>query len=210
MAKPIKSILGKVKRRTPAQSLLIIVGVTFGVLILGTIILVVDGLRDELGKADTALVLGSKVELDGRPSARLRARLDRTLALYREGYFPFVIVSGGVGKEGFDEAAVMKDYLVVQGIPADRIKTDSGGVTTFASARNTRLIAQKKKFGSVLVVSQYFHLPRARLALKRFGMHTVYSAHAHYYEGRDVYSSLREAVGYADYFFRQYPEAARE
>ena len=181
---------------------------TAALFILGTTILVVAGLSDSIGTADIALVLGSKVELDGTPSPRLRARLDRTLELYRAGYFPAVIASGGTGKEGFDEASVMRDYLVAHGIPSDRVIVDSHGTTTFMSAKNTLDIARQRKLNSVFVVSQYFHLPRARLALKRLGISTVYSAHAHFFEGRDIYSSLRELLGYLSYLFRHYDSNA--
>ena len=153
-------------------------GAAIGLVVLGTVILAVAGLHDRLGRADVGLVLGSKVELDGTPSGRLRARLDRTLELHRAGYFPFVIVSGGTGGEGYDEALVMRDYLVSQGVPADHVIMDSGGTTTFASAQHAIRIAREHRFESIFVVSQYFHLPRARLALQRFGVLTVYSAHA--------------------------------
>jgi vancomycin permeability regulator SanA len=179
--------------------------VVLGILFFGTAILVIAGLNDDLGHADVALVLGSKVETDGTPSARLRARLDQTLACYRAGYFPEVIVSGGIGKEGHDEAAVMRDYLVGHGIPAEHILMDNNGITTFASARNTRDIAQQVNFHTVFVISQYFHIPRARLALHRFGFATVYSVHAPYFEERDVYSAPREFLGYLSYLVRRYP-----
>ena len=179
-------------------------GAAAALLIIGTAILVVAGFNDSIGAADIALVLGSKVELDGKPSPRLRARLDRTLELYRAGYFPAVIASGGTGKEGHDEASVMKDYLVAHGIPSDRVIVDSGGTTTFLSAKNTFDIARQQKLNSVFVVSQYFHLPRARLALNRFGISQVYSAHARFFEVRDLYSSVRELFGYLSYFFRRY------
>ena len=172
--------------------------------VLATGWLVCDGLTDRLGHADVALVLGSKVELDGKPSVRLRARLDRAAELYKGGYFPWIIVSGGLGKEGFDEAVVMRDYLVAQGLPADRLILDSHGDTTFASAQNTRTIATQRHFKSVLVVSQYFHLPRSRLALQRCGFGPVYSAHARLFEGRDVYSSLRDTLGWIAYRFRSF------
>jgi uncharacterized SAM-binding protein YcdF (DUF218 family) len=55
---------------------------------------------------------------------------------------------------------------------------------------------------SALVVSQYFHVPRMRLAMKRSGVATVFSAHARYFELRDVYSTAREVVGYGAYFLR--------
>ncbi|MDR3403028.1 MAG: YdcF family protein [Chthoniobacter sp.] len=184
--------------------MLLALGVIAGLLLLETGILVAAGLHDEMGKADAALVLGSKVERDGTPSPRLRARLDETLELYRAGYFPTIIASGGVGKEGYDEAAVMRDYLVAHGVPKDHIIVDSNGMTTFASARNTLQIARERKFGSVFVISQYFHIPRTRLALSRFGISTIYSAHAPYFEIRDFYSSPRELFGYLSYFFRSY------
>src|SRR5215213_1653173 len=75
---------------------------------LAATLIVADGLNDDIQAADVAIVPGNTVEKDGRPSARLGARLDQTVALYRQGLFPDVIVSGGVGSEGFDEAEVMK------------------------------------------------------------------------------------------------------
>ena len=81
---------------------------------------------------------------------------------------------------------------------------DGKGDTTFMSARNTLEIMRKRELGSVLVVSQYFHLPRSRMALKRFGITTVYSAHAHLFELRDFYSAPRELFGFLSYFFRKY------
>ena len=92
--------------------------------IVAVVALVSDGLTDELGKADAGLVLGNTVEREGKPSARLRARLDRALALHREGYFPLIVVSGAVGKEGHDEPAEMQDYLVKRGVPPDHVAVD--------------------------------------------------------------------------------------
>ena len=192
------------KRSCLRRWLFILCSVSVTGLLLGTAILVISGFNDQVGKADIALVLGNKVESDGTPSPRLRARLDKTLELYREGYFPMVIASGGLGKEGFDEAIVMKDYLVAHGIPQERVIVDSLGSTTFMSAKNTRDIARKLKITRVLVISQYYHLPRARLALERFGIPELYSAHARFFEARDVYSSVREFFGYLNYLFRSY------
>jgi vancomycin permeability regulator SanA len=187
------------------QLVVIALGSAFAVLLVGTVTIAVAGLNDDLGKADVGLVLGNKVELDGTPSLRLQARLDKTLELYRAGFFSTVITSGGLGKEGYDEALVMRDYLVSHGIPSDRVIVDNGGNSTYLSAKNTLRIAQEQKLHSVLVVTQYFHVPRARLALERFGFTTVYSAHARFFEIRDVFSSPREFVGYVSYLLRPYP-----
>jgi uncharacterized SAM-binding protein YcdF (DUF218 family) len=144
------------------------------------------------------------VQPDGRPSPRLRARLDRALELYRENMFEKIIVSGGIGKEGFDEAAAMGDYLASHGVPRERIIQDNEGVTTYASAANALRILREQKLTGVLVVSQYFHVPRTKLALRKFGIAPVYSAHARYFEARDVYSIARELVAYIQYSCRGY------
>ena len=172
--------------------------------LLGAAVLVVAGFRDDLGKTDVALVLGSKVELDGKPSPGLQARLDRTLELYRAGWFPEIVVSGGLGKEGFDEAAVMADYLVVHGVPRERVIQDGAGNTTFDSAVNLRRLARERNWKSVFVVTQYFHVPRSRLAVGEVGFREVHSAHARIIEVRDLYSVPREVAGYVSYWFRHY------
>jgi vancomycin permeability regulator SanA len=169
---------------------------------LAATLIVADGLTDDIHAADVAIVPGNTVEKDGRPSARLSARLDQTVALYRQGLFPNVIVSGAVGSEGFDEAQVMKRYLVENGVPEGSIHIDSGGATTHLTARNASRMMGENGWQSALVVSQYFHVPRTRLALKRSGVAPVFSAHAQYFELRDVYSIAREVVGYGTYLLR--------
>ena len=164
--------------------------------------IIVSGLRDDIARSDVGLVLGNKVELDGTPSPRLRARLDRTLELFRGGFFPSIIVSGGTGKEGFDEAAVMRDYLISHGVPASAVITESHGDTTFASAVNTARIAKERGFKSVFVVTQYFHVPRARLALRNCNITDIHSAHARFFEWGDFLSVPRDTIGYGSYLFR--------
>ena len=170
--------------------------------IVAATLIVADGLIDDIHAADVAIVPGNTVEKDGRPSARLSARLDQTVALYRRGLFPDVIVSGGVGSEGFDEAEVMKRYLVENGVPEGRIHVDSGGATSHLTARNASRMMRENGWRSAMVVSQYFHVPRMRLALERSGVTPVFSSHARYFELRDVYSIAREVVGYGSYLLR--------
>ena len=162
------------------------------------------GLCDELGDSELGLVLGNTVEPDGHPSARLQARLDEALTLRHLGYFQWIIVSGGVDPNGHDEAAVMRDYLVARGVPVEYVLVDSAGSNTYESARHTAQIMRERRWKGVCVVTQYFHVPRARLALRRFGVQDVSGAHARFFEGRDVYSTAREVVGYVEYAFRRY------
>ncbi len=165
----------------------------------------VAGMSDDLRPSDVGIVLGSKVELSGQPSARLAARLDRGASLYSEGVFKRLIVSGGTGVEGFDEAAVMRDYLLRKGVPGKAIIVDSGGATTEASAVNCAALMRAHGFKSVTIVTQYFHVPRTRLALRANGIARIHSAHARYFELRDLYSITREVAALPVYWLKPRP-----
>jgi uncharacterized SAM-binding protein YcdF (DUF218 family) len=167
-----------------------------------TAVLVRAGLQDDLERSDVGVVLGARVGPDGRPSPYLAARLDETLVLYRRGLFRSVIVSGGTGREGVDEARAMAAYLVARGVPAAAILVDSHGDTTMATARNAAALMKAHGWRSVLVISQYFHVPRARLAFEKAGAPVIHWAHAHYFGWRDFYSVPREVVGYGVYLIR--------
>src|SRR5690348_13263625 len=95
----------------------------------------VTGLHDDIASSDMAVVLGSKVLPDGTASPRLRARLDTALRLWKAHEARFIFVSGGVGKEGFDEGRVMQRYLIEAGVPEEWIITDSAGNNTYLTAR---------------------------------------------------------------------------
>ena len=172
---------------------------------MGSLAVAWSGLSDHIHPADVGVVLASKVESDGRPKPSLCARLDKTLELYRKGMFPFVIVSGGID-HGWDEAAVMKQYLVGHGVPEERIWADNKGVNTYYTAKNTARFMAGHGMKSVLVITQYFHVPRSRLALERFGVSPVYSAHANFFHVRDLLWVPRDAVGYGYYWLRSYPK----
>ncbi len=167
--------------------------------VIHAIAITVDGLRDELNKADVAVVLGNKVEVSGAPSPTLKGRLDRTVELYTSGYFDSIIVSGGVGKEGHDEAFVMKEYLVEKGVPHDIIIADSNGYNTALTAENSRQIMEEQGFESLMIITQFFHISRSKLAFKQQGLTEIYGAHAKDFFVRDIYSVFREFFAYYKY-----------
>jgi uncharacterized SAM-binding protein YcdF (DUF218 family) len=57
-----------------------------------------------------------------------------------------------------------------------------------------RLRTARNTAKSALVVTRYLHIPRSRYALQRAGIHRVSTAHARFFEARDVYSIARELV----------------
>lgn len=170
--------------------------------LLGCLVLAAKGFREDVFTADAAVVLGNQVFPDGTPSPRLAARLDRAVRLYREGACPMIIVSGGVGKEGVDEAVAMAEYLFRHGLPQQSVVIDSSGFNTAATARFAARWLRENGGSSILAVSQYFHLPRTRLALERQGVSAVGTACADWLEWRDMFSVPRKLAALAFYFLR--------
>lgn len=167
--------------------------------------LLIFGLSDNYYNSDAILVFGNKVEETGEPSDRLKSRLDRAISLYNEGMTEIIVVSGALGKEGFEEAEVMKEYLMKNNIPKENIIVDNKGYTTYDTGKNFRDIAKQHDFHNVILVSQYYHLLRANLALKKFGISNIKHAKAIMPpEWRDFYSIPCEVVGYYAYLFKNY------
>lgn len=165
-------------------------------------LIAIDGLRDEIAPSDVAIVLGSKVLPGGQASPRLAARLDAALGLYRDRRVRRIIVSGGTGVEGYSESRVMRDYLAGRGVPAAALIEDPQGVTTWATAKNSAAIMRRLHLSSAIVVSQYFHIPRTRLAMRAQGIGRIGNVHARIFEWRDLYSTLREIPALVRYWWR--------
>jgi vancomycin permeability regulator SanA len=164
----------------------------------------VDGLSDELHSADVAVVMGTTANLDGSPSRWLKTRLDKAVEVYKEGLVSHIIVSGGRESSGVLEGDVMRNYLTAAGIPESAILVDNDGVDSFATAGNVATIMRANEWSSVMVVSQFYHIPRVKLALKRFGIVDIYGAHAEWITGMAVIWLAREVIAYPVYFFRAY------
>ncbi|OFQ43114.1 hypothetical protein HMPREF2939_25435 [Achromobacter xylosoxidans] len=164
--------------------------------------LVAAGLLADDADADIAVVLGNTVAADGSPSARLAARLDRAYDCYAATRCREIFVSGGIDPTGRDEAAAMRAYLEARGVPADRIVTDSAGADTWATARHASAYMRTRGYTRAMAVTQYFHVPRTRLALHRHGVAEVSAGYPRYAEARDLYSILRELPAIAWYAAR--------
>jgi len=95
-------------------------------------------------------------------------------------------------QQGADEALAMRDYLVRRGVPVDKIVVDSLGVDTWATAKNAIAYMKSHDMSSAMVVTQYFHIPRAIVAFKKNGVDRVSGASPQFFEARDIYSMFRE------------------
>jgi uncharacterized SAM-binding protein YcdF (DUF218 family) len=169
---------------------------------LHVLVITVDGLRDELAVADCIVVLGNKAYGDSLLSPRLQGRVDRALELYRKGFGRKIFVSGAIEPDSVGiEGTAMANYLLRKGVPAKDIVVDNSGVNTHMTAVNYRQYATAQGYDTVLVVTQFYHITRSRMALRSQGIEHVYSAHAHYFERNDLFATLREVPAFYKYLF---------
>jgi uncharacterized SAM-binding protein YcdF (DUF218 family) len=132
---------------------------------------IVDAGRfDQREHANAIVVLGA-AQYEGRPSPVLKARLDHAASLWAAGLAPRMIVTGGRGiGDTTSEAAVGMRYLVQRGVPADSIAMDTEGLTTSQSMVAVRRLLGIKSYGTVILVSDPFHMLRLAILARRLHM----------------------------------------
>jgi uncharacterized SAM-binding protein YcdF (DUF218 family) len=118
--------------------------------------------KDETRAADVIVVLGSGVRPDGRPSSSLRARTLHAIDLYNKGLAPALFLTGGVGRFGPSEAAVMRRLALEAGVPASALVLDETATSTQESVDNAVGAARARGWRTALLVSEPFHMLRAR------------------------------------------------
>jgi len=155
--------------------------------------------RDEANRSDMIIVMGA-AEYRGRPSPVLRSRLDHALELYRDRYAPLILTTGGKGGDPkFTEAEVGRSYLIDRGIPPERIVVENQGETTAQSLAAAFEIMQRMGLRSCIVVSDGYHIFRAKKYLQAEGL-TVFGSprvSLHRPEWQEWWDYLRQAVGFA-------------
>jgi uncharacterized SAM-binding protein YcdF (DUF218 family) len=118
--------------------------------------------RDEARPAEAIVVLGA-AQYNGRPSPVLKARLDHALELYNNRFASAIITTGSYGPDpNFSEAEVGRKYLVQHGALVADIVTEQGSGTTYDSIQAVSGLLKAKGWKTALVVSDGFHLFRAK------------------------------------------------
>jgi uncharacterized SAM-binding protein YcdF (DUF218 family) len=123
--------------------------------------------QDQRRAVDAIVVLGA-AQYNGRPSPVLRARLDHALRLYREGFAPRIVVTGGVGRgDTTSEAIVGRHYLLARKVPPLDVVVQPQGRSTQASMTAVAAWLESEGLHSVILVSDPFHMFRLRLEAQR-------------------------------------------
>jgi uncharacterized SAM-binding protein YcdF (DUF218 family) len=155
--------------------------------------------RDEARPADVILIMGA-AEYRGKPSPVLKARLDHGLDLFLGKMAPRILTTGGAGGDPvFTEGEVGRDYLIRRGVPSEAILVEDEGESTVHSTAAAAEIMRRMGLKSCIVVSDGYHIYRAKRMLESRGLRVFGSPRPQPPQDtpRDWWLYLRQAVGYA-------------
>jgi vancomycin permeability regulator SanA len=132
------------------------------------------GTTDYRRPADAAVIFGARVYASGNPSPLLADRIRTGVELYRSGLIPTLVMSGGDGADGFNEAQVMRDEAIAGGVSPTAIVIDPAGLTTEATVANAMALVAARPGAAlpprIIAVSQAYHLPRIQLSFATAGI----------------------------------------
>lgn len=159
---------------------------------------------DEARPADVIVVLGSQVRPNGVPSNSLYARTMRGVELYKAGYAPTLFLTGGLGRFPPSEAEVMRRLAVGADVPESALILDEAATSTQESMLTLAREAERRGWRTVLVVSDPFHMLRARQMARDVGLDAyaapAFSSPLHTIERLRRFYTAREVVALLWYF----------
>ena len=120
------------------------------------------GQEEHAAPADAIVVLGARVAADHQPCPAARARVEKAVELYRRNLAPVIYFSGGLGTNSPTEAEAMREYALTLGLPADAARVEAESHSTEQNAQLTGQLLRTAGLKRAVVVSDPYHLFRAR------------------------------------------------
>jgi len=140
--------------------------------------LIISGARtDEEKQVDAVIVLGAGL-INDKPSLILEARLDAALAYLQMQEDIPVIVTGGLGQgRSITEGEAMARYLIAKGLDESRIWKEESSTSTHENIKFTIETMTENNIDAenitVAIISNDFHLYRARLIAEKAGLDAI-------------------------------------
>jgi len=125
---------------------------------------------------EVVLVLGAATAAPGVPGPALRRRLEHGCAVLRACGAGHLLVSGGIVGPPPAEAQVMRDLAIGLGIEPVRIVVEDQARNTFENAVYSGRIIRERGWRRVVLVTDRFHVPRARYVFARLGLPVTIAA----------------------------------
>ena len=103
------------------------------------------------------------------------ARADSAIALWKQGYAPLLIFSGGSSDpESVASAELMKRTAVAAGVPSNAILVEGESATTEENAQKVAELMRSRKLKSAILVTSPYHQRRAAMLFEReFGRGSI-------------------------------------
>ncbi|MFW2545041.1 YdcF family protein [Primorskyibacter sp. 2E107] len=117
-----------------------------------------------------ALILGAAVWPGGQPSPTLRRRAGHGAQLWCDGTVRAVIACGGTGQHPPSEAEAISIICQGLGVPLSAIHLEDRSTTTEQNLRLALPILDALGARDVIIVTDRYHAPRARLMARRVGL----------------------------------------
>ena len=128
------------------------------------------GTVDSAAEADVIIALGAGLRRDGRPGPALTRRSQQAAALWREGFAPLVLCTGGQAENyPRSEASACREILLAQGLPAAAILLEERSRSTEENAIYSRQVLDELGLTSVVLVSDGYHMLRAGWLFRQRG-----------------------------------------
>lgn len=125
---------------------------------------------------DAIIVLGAEVHADGRPSTALRRRVAHGTELLKKNVADRIVFSGGPRKNLPPEARLMRQLAVARGVSDGQIILEEAAQSTLANAVNCSRICRQNGWFDVLLVTDAYHLWRAKILFRIHGINITASA----------------------------------
>lgn len=153
---------------------------------------------DDKKPSDVILVLGAKGKTNGHYNPCLKSRVEQGVKLYKEHYAPLLLFTGGRNKKEASEAQTMKEIALSLGVPARAILLETNAKTTYENLLFSKKMIEDRHLQSIIIVTEAFHSPRARLVAQKLGLIAVSSptviSNCWNKEKYFTYNFLREAL----------------
>jgi uncharacterized SAM-binding protein YcdF (DUF218 family) len=115
------------------------------------------------------IIFGAAVRPDGTPSGAMRHRVASAIATGTGLGDPIYLPTGGQGRYGRPEAAVMADLLAASGVSRSHILLEPTGRNTLRSALACRHLLGRTR-APVYVATSGYHMLRSVLLLRLAGL----------------------------------------
>jgi uncharacterized SAM-binding protein YcdF (DUF218 family) len=134
------------------------------------------GTIDEAEEADVIIVLGAGLTDDGQPNWALSRRSEHAAALWKAGFAETIICTGGVGtRVTRSEADGCREVVEREGVPRSAIVLEDTSRSTEENAMNAKAIMDANGWQTAILVSDSYHVFRARYIFTSFGIELVLS-----------------------------------